>query len=98
MVEELSLHPYPSRSHSLFTDQLEHHIEASAVILVFLSAGYFKSRNCLREIRAAIEQKKPLLLVHESDPAKGGAPLEALKSTCPADIRVAVFSHQVPTC
>lgn len=26
-------------------DQLEKHIEASAVILVFLSAGYFKSRK-----------------------------------------------------
>jgi hypothetical protein len=26
-------------------EQLEKHIEASAVILVFLSAGYFKSRK-----------------------------------------------------
>jgi hypothetical protein len=27
------------------------HIAESAVMLVFLSAGYFSSRNCLREIR-----------------------------------------------
>ena len=58
---------------------LERYIEESAVILIFLSKGYFKSRNCLREVVATLEQSKPYLFVHEADPAKGGASLEVLK-------------------
>ena len=46
---------------------LEHYIKQSAVILVLLSKGYFGSRNCLREARAAAASDKPLTLVHEAD-------------------------------
>ena len=58
---------------------LERYIEESAVILIFLSKGYFKSRNCLREVVATLEQSKPYLFVHEADPIHGGASLEVLK-------------------
>jgi hypothetical protein len=47
--------------------------------------------SCLREIRAAVAHDKPLILVHESDPAKGGAPLKELRDMCPADLRDAIF-------
>ena len=91
---------------------LEKYIDQSAIILLFLSKGYFQSRNwcgtrtaacttclvdpslpllamlcvlipasrrgSLREVEATIVKLKPYLFVHEADPAKGGAPLEAL--------------------
>jgi len=34
--------------------------------------------------------------VHETDPAKGGAPLDELKEMCPADIRHAIFNDNKP--
>ena len=49
------------------------------MIGMFLSKCYFQSRNCLREVVGTLEQKKPYLLVHEANPAKGGAPLESLQ-------------------
>ena len=52
---------------------LETYIEQSQVVLFFLSKGYFLSRNCVREVVATLEQAKPIVLVHEADPAKGGA-------------------------
>ena len=58
---------------------LEKYIDQSAVISIFLSMGYFKARNCLREVVGTLEQKKPYLFVHEADPAKGGGTLEALR-------------------
>ena len=35
-------------------------------------------QNCLREIRTSLEKSKPLVLVQEADPAKGGGTLQAL--------------------
>ena len=70
---------------------LEEYVESSAVVCFFLSKGYFLSRNCLREVRAAVAMAKPLILVYESDPAKGGATLAELRAECPADLRDAVF-------
>ena len=72
-------------------DNLEKHIEASQCILVFLSKGYFFSRNCLREIRHAMECKKRIVLVHEVDLNKGGMKIEELKIQCPDDLREFVF-------
>ena len=41
-------------------------------------------QNCLREIRSSLEQSKPIVLVQEADPAKGGATLQALREDmCP---------------
>ena len=51
----------------------------SAVILIFISGGYFKSHNCMREVIATLEQGKAYLFVHEADPGKGGGPLIALQ-------------------
>ena len=38
---------------------LEGYVRATGVMLFFLSKEYFQSRNCLREIRASLEQEKP---------------------------------------
>ena len=51
---------------------LEEEIEASSIIVVFLSAAYFGSRNCMRELDHAVLSKKQLILVRESTPR--GAP------------------------
>ena len=59
---------------------LERYIDETAVILIFLSKGYFRSKNCLREVVATVKKRKPVVLVWEPDPNKGGAPVEALKA------------------
>ena len=35
---------------------LESYVRASGVMLFFLSKSYFSSRNCLREVRASLEE------------------------------------------
>ncbi len=55
-------------------------------MLLFISRGYFKSLNCLREVRAAVAASKPLILVHEAAENRGGGPLEALLGECPPEL------------
>jgi hypothetical protein len=62
-------------------------------VLIFLSRGYFLSRNCMREVREAVRLNKPIVLVHETNYGKGGAPLHGLKEECPEDVREAVFGQ-----
>ena len=75
--------------------KLEEYIEHSSVVLIFLSQGYFTSRNCLREVMAATRLRKPLVLAHEHDEQKGGASLEDLRNECPVDLRKATFAPGV---
>ena len=66
-------------------------------MLFFLSKKYFGSRNCLKEIEASIEQRKPLVLVQEQQEDKGGGPLELLKAECRNDeMREAIFDGRTP--
>ena len=44
-------------------------------MLFFLSKGYFASGNCRKEIAATIRNKNPIILLHETDPARGGIPI-----------------------
>ena len=53
-------------------------------------------QNCLREIRSSLEQSKPLVLVQEADPDKGGATLQALRGECPEDLQPAIFDNDWP--
>ena len=71
---------------------LEEYIEASGVVMIFVSQGYFKSPNCLREVRCAVTKGKPLSLVH--DPVRGGASLEGIEAECPIEMRGDMFSPQ----
>ena len=73
---------------------LEEYIEASGVVMIFVSQGYFKSPNCLREVRCAVSKVKPLSLVH--DPVRGGASLEGIKAECPIEMRGDMFSPHRP--
>ena len=72
-------------------DLLEEYVDASAAVLIFLSGGYFLSRNCKREAVAAVERRKPLVLVHETNLQKGGAPLSNLEAECPHELRAPIF-------
>ena len=49
-------------------DELESLVGSSAALLVLLgSRAYFRSHNCLRELRTAIGSGRPLLLVHDRE-------------------------------
>ena len=48
-------------------------------------------QNCLREIRSSLEKDKPIVLVQEADPAKGGATLQVLRGECPEDLQPDIF-------
>ena len=48
------------------------------------------AQNCLREVRSSLSMRKPLVLVQEANPAKGGA-VEELRAECPEDLQAAVF-------
>ena len=76
--------------------ELEACIGRSQVVLCFLSSGYLRSTNCLREVRAALEKGKPLVLVHEADPNKGGGTLAELRAECPEELRAAIFDAGWP--
>ena len=43
--------------------------------MLWSAQGYFRSKNCIRELEAALEANKPRVLVHEMDEGKGGLPL-----------------------
>ena len=65
-------------------------------MLLFLSRGYFKSLNCLREVRAFVAAKRAdqgLILVRETAPTHGAASLEELRGECPADLAPEVFTR-----
>ena len=68
-------------------ETLQASVRDSGVVLIFLSRGYFASKNCAIEYKEAMAKKKPLMLVHESDPTHGGGPLDHLLDECPAALR-----------
>jgi hypothetical protein len=74
---------------------LELYIDQSIVINIFLSHGYFQSKNCLREVQATVEKQKPFMFTHEADKSKGGGPVEEIKCEL-ADKRLqtAVFTQE----
>ena len=67
----------------------------TATPIIFLSAGYFKSWNCRRELHAALASKRPFIVVHEADSAKGGASIQALRDA--SAVRAASRSPHLPT-
>jgi hypothetical protein len=58
--------------------RLEESIAESAVFVLFYSRHYFRSRNCRREIYAAIQLGKPIILLYEGD----SLVLEEMKKEC----------------
>ena len=47
-------------------DALEEYVDATSVVMMFVSKGYFMSKNCLREANCTVEKRKPITLVHDS--------------------------------
>ena len=62
--------------------KLEASVADAMTFLIFLSAGYFRSWNCRRELYAALAANRPFILIHEADAAKGGASIQALRDEC----------------
>ena len=62
--------------------RLEECVGASMCFAIFLSKNYFKSKSCRRELATALHSGKPMIVVHESDVAKGGATLEEMRLEC----------------
>ena len=63
-------------------------VEQSRVYLLFLCKDVFKRPYVLKEARRALELGKPVLLVHESDPARveAYAPISELIAQAPPDL------------
>ena len=83
---------------------LEALIDATDVIIIFLSGStvegversdYMRSRNCLRELRRAVEAKKRIVLVNETDPQHGAVSMATHRRDCPEDLRRALDEHLV---
>ena len=65
-------------------------VEKTATVMIFVSKGYFKSINCLREADCTVAKGKHIALMH--DPVKGGAPLEVIKEhECPEHLLGPIF-------
>ena len=74
------------------------------VVVVFLSGStvggversdYMRSRNCLRELRRAIEAKKRIVFVNETDPQHGAVSMATHRSDCPEDLRHTLDEHLI---
>ena len=59
--------------------KLEACVKESATFMIFLSKWYFASKNCQRELDAALQDTKSVIPVWEADENKGGATLAALR-------------------
>ena len=53
-------------------------------------------QNCLREVRSSLEMNKPIVLVQEADPTKGGGTMEELREDCPEALQRIIFERHRP--
>ena len=53
-------------------------------------------QNCLREVRSSLEMNKPIVLVQEADPTKGGGTMEELREDCPETLQRSIFEMDRP--
>ena len=56
----------------------------------------FRTGNCRKELEATLANSSPMILLHETDPARGGVPLEQLRNDCSAKHRTKVFKSDRP--
>ena len=82
---------------------LEEHVDGSDVVIVFLAGSngdeersdYMRSANCVRELRQAIERKKRIVFVLETDPQHGAVSMGTHRRDCPDDLRHALAAHPI---
>ena len=60
------------------TSALENSVKQSAVFMLFYSENYFKSENCCRELYAAMELGKPIVVVYVGDDSV----VDAMRDEC----------------
>ena len=71
-------------------------MKQSQSILIFLSKGYFFSANCKKEVAATLANGNPVMLLHETDPNRGGTSMEQMLTDCPDDWREEIFVPRRP--
>ena len=71
-------------------------MKQSQSILIFLSKGYFFSANCKKEVAATLANGNPVMLLHETDPNRGGTSMEQMLTDCPDDWREDIFVPRRP--
>ena len=54
---------------------LEGYVERSQAVLVMCTKGYFRSRNCMRELITSVRLERPLIVLLELDAARDGLSL-----------------------
>ena len=57
---------------------LESSVANCLMVIIFYSEGYFESKNCRRELYAAVEQNKPILVLHDDN----GTTVEKIREEC----------------
>ena len=65
-------------------------------MLFFLSKGFFYSANCKREVATTLANGNPAMLLHETDPNRGGTSMEQMLADCPDDCREEIFVPRRP--
>ena len=53
-------------------NNLDKYIKLAKAVLVFCTDGYFGSKNCITELRAAVRQVKLIIPLVDPDASKGG--------------------------
>ena len=71
-------------------------MKQSQSILIFLSKGYFFSANCKKEVAATLANGNPVMLLHETDPNRGGTSMEQMLEDCPEEWREDIFVPRRP--
>ena len=75
-------------------DQLEQSVSEAAVFVIFYSGGYFRSRNCRREINAAVSLNKPTYIVYEGDDKSIADMKNECRNNCTTEIFDHIFEHE----
>jgi hypothetical protein len=73
---------------------MKHGIEGAASFLVFLSEGILDRPFCQFEIREALALRKPMQLIHESDPRFGAFDFGKAGAAAPADLKAMLDNHE----
>jgi hypothetical protein len=61
---------------------LESLVEQSAIVVFFITSGFFESHNARREVRATFALRRPYIVVVETSRLHGGASLAELRAEC----------------
>ena len=76
--------------------QLDTYVNQTQSMLFFLSKGFFFSANCRKEVAATLSNGNPIILLRETDPNRGGAPMDQLVADCPDEWRREIFVPHRP--